>query len=127
MSARILIVEDNPDNLKLIEWLLEDAGYAFESAGTAERALELIGSEAFDVVLMDISLPDMDGKEITMRLRAQDEFKDLPIIAVTAHAVRGEDTAILASGVSALVTKPIDEDILMTTIRSFLSETVKHG
>jgi CheY-like chemotaxis protein len=120
MSARILVVEDNPDNMKLFAWTLEDEGYAFEGVGSAEEALAALEQRPFDLVLMDISLPGMDGAEATRRLRAQPRFAGLPIIAVTAHAVRGEAEAILASGVSALVTKPIDEAGLLRSIRSHL-------
>ncbi len=120
MSARILIVEDNPDNMKLVEWVLEDAGYTFVGAATAEAALEVVETDTFDLILMDISLPNMDGAECTLRLRADPRFQNLPIIAVTAHAVKGEEARIRASGVNELVTKPIDEDHLLEVIRGFL-------
>ena len=120
MSATILVVEDNPDNMKLFAWFLEDEGYAFVGVGSAEEALAALGRRPFDLVLMDVALPGMDGKEATRRLRAQPPFAGLPVIAVTAHAVQGEGEAILASGVSALVTKPIDEAELLRTIRSCL-------
>ena len=121
MSASILVVEDNPDNRKLITWLLEDEDFEIVCAETAEEGIELIEQRAFDLVLMDVSLPGMRGDEATKILKGNPRFKDLPIIAVTAHAVKGEHEKILASGVSALVTKPIDEDELLDTIRSFLN------
>ena len=114
MSVSILVVEDNPDNMKLINWVLEDEGYALTCVGSAEEALEVLDKETFDLVLMDISLPGMDGKEATRRLRARPESAALPVIAVTAHAVKGELEDILACGVSALVTKPIDDCESMT-------------
>jgi CheY-like chemotaxis protein len=120
MSAKILVVEDNPDNMKLFAWTLEDEGYAFEGVGTAEEALIALGRRPFDLVLMDISLPGMDGMEATRRIRAQPRFAGLPILAVTAHAARGEADEILASGVSDLVTKPVDEAQLLRSIRSHL-------
>ncbi len=127
MSASILVVEDNPDNMKLITWVMEDEGYALTCVGSAEEALEAVDKESFDLVLMDISLPGMDGKEATRRLRSKPEFDSLPILAVTAHAVKGEAEDILASGVSALITKPIDEDQLLQTVKSFLSRKAHHG
>lgn len=127
MNASILVVEDNADNMKLIAWLLEDAGFSLRAAGSAEEALDLVETRRFDLVLMDISLPGMDGMEATRRLRAKPEYRNIPIIAVTAHAVRGAAEEILASGVSALVTKPIDEDELLNTIGSFLSKEKCHG
>ena len=119
MNAQILIVEDNADNMKLMEWMLEDAGYMFDMCTTGEDAVRKVEQKDYDMVLMDISLPGMDGKEATRQIRMQPRFATLPIIAVTAHAVRGEDTLILESGVSALVTKPIDESELMDVIANF--------
>lgn len=127
MNASILVVEDNLDNMKLIHWVMEDEGYALTCVASAEEALEVLDKESFDLVLMDICLPGMDGKEATRRLRAKPEFDSLPIIAVTAHAIKGEEENILASGVSALITKPIDEDQLLQTVKSFLSRKVHHG
>jgi two-component system, cell cycle response regulator DivK len=121
MTGSILVVEDNPDSLKLIAWALEDEGYAFQSVGNAEDAIELLGHERFGLVLMDISLPGMDGKEATRRIRANPGTASLPVIAVTAHAVMGEADSILASGVSALITKPIDEIRLLDAIAALLS------
>ena len=127
MSASILVVEDNSDNMKLISWVMEDEGYALTCVESAEEALEVLDKEPFDLVLMDISLPGMDGKEATRRLRAKPEFDSLPILAVTAHAITGDVEQILASGVSAMITKPIDEDQLLQTVKSFLSHKVHHG
>jgi CheY-like chemotaxis protein len=120
MSASILVVEDNPDNMKLFAWALEDGGFEFQGVGSGEEALQAVARRPFDLVLMDISLPGIDGKEATRRIKDQERFAGLPVIAVTAHAVKGEAEAILASGVSALVTKPIDEDELLRTIHSFI-------
>jgi CheY-like chemotaxis protein len=128
MSAVVLVVEDNPDNMKLVTWALEDEGFDVVGVTSAEAALARLDQQAFDVVLMDISLPGMDGKEATRQLRQQPRFAHLPIIAVSAHAIAGEKEAILASGVSALVTKPIDEDVLMATIRAQLAaQEAEHG
>ena len=121
MTASILVVEDNADSLKLITWALEDQGYPFQCVGNAEDALALLGHQCFGLVLMDISLPGMDGKEATRRIRANPGTAALPVIAVTAHAVLGEADAILKSGVSVLITKPIDEDRLLDAIAALLS------
>lgn len=120
MNASILVVEDNLDNMKLITWLLEDAGYSFVTANSAEDALALVTTKSFDLILMDISLPGMNGMEATQQVHAIPRLANVPIIAVTAHAASGEAEKILASGVSALVTKPIDEDELYRTIRACL-------
>jgi two-component system, cell cycle response regulator DivK len=121
MSANILVVEDNADNRKLFEWLLEDEGYAFECVESAEEGLAALAARPFGLVLMDVSLPGMDGKEATRRIRSDPRLAGLPVLAVTAHAVKGEAEAILASGVTALVTKPIDEARLLEAIRAALA------
>ncbi len=120
MSHRILVVEDNPDNTKLIAWLLDDAEYDFECVDTAEVAIDRLESQTFDLVLLDISLPGMDGKEATRRLRADSRFENLPIVAVTAHAIDSEAESIRRSGVSALVTKPIEEEVLLEVMKDLL-------
>ena len=120
MNGNILVVEDNADNRKLLEWLLEDDGYSFECVGTAEEGLAALDARPFGLVLMDVSLPGIDGKEATRRIRADPRLARLPVLALTAHAVKGEAEAILASGVTALITKPIDEALLLDAIRDAL-------
>jgi two-component system cell cycle response regulator DivK len=127
MTASILVVEDNADSLKLIAWALEDQGYTFQSVGNAEDAIELLGLKSFGLVLMDISLPGMDGKEATRRIRANPGTAALPVIAVTAHAILGEADSIMESGVSALFTKPIDEGRLLDAIAALLPAGGPHG
>jgi two-component system, cell cycle response regulator DivK len=126
MSAHILVIEDNSDNMKLFAWALEDAGYGFEGVGSAEEGLAALELRPFDLVLMDIALPGLDGKEATRRIRAQPRFIRLPVIAVTAHALRGDTESILAAGASAVVTKPVDEQLLMQAIRSGLKGELAH-
>ena len=109
VNNTILVVEDNSDNMKLFAWTLEDEGYVLEGVGSAEEGLAALARRPFDLVLMDIALPGIDGMEATRRIRAQSRFACLPIIAVTAHAIKAEAQAILAAGVTAVVTKPIDE------------------
>jgi len=121
MPSQILVIEDNPDNRTLITWILEDEGYSVICAETAELGLELLPKENFDMILMDISLPGMDGKQATQLIRKMDKYKDLPIIALTAHAIKGEHESILASGVTDLVTKPVDEEALMIRIKALLA------
>lgn len=122
MSDRILVVEDNPDNMKLITWALEDAGYVFAGVDSAEEALDLLEQQFFDLVLMDISLPGMDGKEATRRLRRDPRYASLPIIAVTAHAIDREKELIRRCGITDIVTKPIDESQLLQAIELLLGE-----
>ncbi len=123
MTHKILTIEDNPDNMKLFQWILEDEGYEFTGVGSAEQGLKLLEESLFDLIVMDISLPGMDGKEATRRLRSDPRFCNLPIVAATAHAIKEEESAIRSSGVSALVTKPLDEQLFLDTIESLLPRT----
>jgi CheY-like chemotaxis protein len=121
MKPRVLVVEDNPDNRKLVAWILEDAGYPFLNVHSAEEGFQALEPGGFSLILMDVSLPGMDGKEATRRLRADPRWASLPVIAVTAHATKDEIAAIRASGVSALVTKPIDEAELLGAMSALLA------
>lgn len=112
----ILMVEDNADNADLATWMLEDAGYSVTTAQTAEEGLALLEQSPYQLVLMDISLPGMDGKQAIQLIRANEQKKHLPIIALTAHAILNERDAILASGANCIVTKPIDEDVFLSRL-----------
>ena len=127
MPVEILVVEDNRDSRKLVVRMLADEGFHGEAVESAEEALLRLEERRFDLVLMDIKLPRMDGKECTRRLRQDPRFRDLPIIAVSAHVVGRQHEDILASGVTALVTKPVDMDELLATIRRYLRSDAKPG
>ena len=127
MSERILTIEDNADNMELFAWILEDEGFDFQGVSTAEEGLAVLDRELIDLVLMDIALPGMDGKEATRRIRAEPRFAHLPIIAVTAHASKRETEEILAAGVDSVVTKPVEHVRLIQAIRSGLLNGVSHA
>jgi two-component system, cell cycle response regulator DivK len=120
MNTSVLVIEDNVDNMELFAWILEDEGYAFQGVRSAEEGLASLERGSFDVVLMDIGLPGMDGKEATRRIRALPRFAHLPVIAVTAHASKGENAEMVAAGVTSVVTKPIEQGLLLQAIRSGL-------
>lgn len=120
MNAHILVVEDNPDNSKLVSWILEDEGYDVTCVESGERCLTLLEKGDFDLILMDISLPGISGKEVTRRIRQMPHLQKLPVVALTAHAIETEQQSILSSGVDDLLTKPINDDQLVKTIRKFL-------
>lgn len=127
MRTAILAIEDNADNMELFAWILEDEGYAFEGVGSAEEGLASLERGSFDLVLMDIALPGIDGKEATRRIRAVPRFARLPVIAVTAHAGKRETEEILAAGVTSVVIKPVEHARLIQAIRSGLLEGPSHA
>lgn len=116
----ILVVEDNPDSRQLTRWILEDAGFLVVLAESGEEAMKKIIGHTINLILMDISLPKMDGKETTQAIRAIKHFRSLPIVALTAHAIQEEKNNIMTSGVTDLLTKPIDEDTLLNSVKGLL-------
>jgi two-component system, cell cycle response regulator DivK len=123
MSQKIAVIEDNPDNRMLVQALLEDR-YEISEYETGVEAVEGLGSDIPDLILLDISLPEMDGTEVLAWIRGQEELRDLPVIALTAHAMAGDRDKYLAAGFNDYVTKPIvDEDVLIEAIERCLSPT----
>jgi|TARA_B110000116_G_C16715912_1_gene526766 two-component system cell cycle response regulator DivK len=120
MAQHILVVDDNPDNRQLVTWILEDEGYQITCSPDAEEALVQLESCHYDMVLMDISLPGMDGKQATQLIRQNVKYGKIPILALTAHAIMAEKAAIMASGVNAVITKPLDEAFLLATMAKYL-------
>jgi len=118
--AKIAVVEDNPDNRLLVNALLEDR-YEIVEYESGVDAMEGLPSDPPDLVLLDISLPQMDGTEVLGWIRRQEQFEGLPVIALTAHAMAGDREKYLAAGFDDYVTKPIvDEEVLMEAIRRCL-------
>ena len=110
-AAHVLVVDDGAENRQLVRVLLEDAGLQVSEAENGRVALECIAATAFDLVLMDMQMPEMDGKTATLRLR--ERGCTLPIIALTAHAMKGYEREVEAAGFSGALTKPIEVDVLM--------------
>ena len=105
---KVLLVEDNPLNLELATDLLEASGFEVISAQTGEAGIKLAREAQPDLILMDLSLPGMDGIEATKALKADAQTSGIPIVAVTAHAMKGDEQKALAAGCEGYVTKPID-------------------
>ena len=117
---RIAVVEDNPDNRLLLQAMLQDL-YQLDEYETGTDALAGMSASPPDLVLLDISLPGMDGLEVLRRLRDQDATRRLPIIALTAHAMTGDRERCLGAGFDGYLTKPIvDEIALLDAIRAQL-------
>ena len=102
----VLVVEDNELNLKLLNDILEYQGYTVFTTRLGEPALELARQHRPDLILLDIQLPDISGMEAARRLKADDQTRTIPIIAVTAFAMSGDEAKILASGCDAYIAKP---------------------
>ncbi len=118
MKKTALIVEDNALNLKLMRDLLEASNIATLQTKDGTRALERVREHRPDIVLMDIQLPDVSGLDVTRQLKADAELRDIPIIAVTALALRGDEERVLEAGCDAYISKPI-------SVASFLNEELK--
>jgi CheY-like chemotaxis protein len=123
-SLRILLAEDNAVNQTLAVRLLERRGHRVRTAVNGHQALAALAEEAFDLVLMDVQMPEMDGFETTARIRAGEKAPDrrLPIVALTAHAMKGYEERCLAAGMDAYLSKPIRADALYETIERLVSE-----
>ena len=118
--AKILVVEDNPANMKLAIFLLDAAGHVVLSATDAETGLALARSERPDLILMDIQLPGIDGLEAIARLKADPLTRPTPVIALTALAMKGDEERIRAAGCEGYVAKPIRYREFMSTVDAHL-------
>ncbi len=121
MSDRILIVDDNATNLKLVTYLMKSKGYDVTTALDAESALQIIADQPPRLILMDLQLPGIDGLELTRRLKADPATRGIVIVAVTAYAMKGDHDRALAAGCDDYVTKPIDTRALPATIARHLA------
>ena len=119
--ATILVIEDNPANMKLAVFMLESAGYSVRSATDAEAGLALARKERPDLILMDIQLPGMDGLSATVQLKQDPQTRAIPVIALTALAMNGDEARIRAAGCDAYVAKPMRYRQVLETIASQLA------
>lgn len=122
MTKKILIVEDNDLNLKLFRDLLTAHSYETLETKDGLEAIMLTRSEKPDLILMDIQLPEISGLDVTRRLKADEAIRHIPIIAVTAFAMKDDEEKILAAGCEAYVSKPISIMSFLNTVRRFLGE-----
>jgi CheY-like chemotaxis protein len=120
--AKILLVEDNEMNRDMLSRRLIKKGYEVVMALDGEQALEMARAEALDLILMDISLPGLDGWEATRRLKAMPETRTIPIIALTAHAMAGDREKCLEAGCDDYDTKPVEFPRLLGKIEGFLGK-----
>jgi len=122
MSRKILIVEDNQQNMKVVEMTLRPHGYTLLEATNGEEALEIAVRDKPDLIIIDIQLPKVNGLEVTRRLRQMPVFSHIPIIAVTAYAMKGDKEKAIDAGCNAYLTKPINTRELPGVVAKMLSE-----
>lgn len=122
-GERILLVEDNPVNRRLAQFLLKSQGYIVYEAITGEEALELARTHRPDLILMDLQLPGLDGFQATRILKADAITKDIPVVAMTAYAMKGDEERALEAGCDGYITKPIDTKVFPQLIAQFLPKS----
>ena len=120
MEAKILYVEDNPQNMRLVRKILSNQGYAMLEAVDGMSCLRLLEQERPDLILMDLNLPDIDGLEVTTRIKANPQIADIPVIALTANAMHGDRERCLEAGCSGYIPKPLTKSELVNTVAYFL-------
>jgi two-component system cell cycle response regulator DivK len=121
--AKVLVVEDNTANMTLAVFLLESAGHTVLSASDAEAGLTLARAEQPDLILMDIQLPGMDGLQATLLLKRDDATRAIPVIALTALAMKGDEERIRAAGCDGYIAKPMRYQEFLATIKDQLTRT----
>ena len=123
MTHRVLIVEDNELNMKLFHDLLEASGMTILQTRNGIDALEVAKREKPDLIVMDIQLPEMSGLEVTEKIKSDPDLAPIPVIAVTAFAMKGDEERIRAAGCEAYLSKPISIDRFISTVKAFLPPT----
>ncbi|MBY0564574.1 MAG: response regulator [Hyphomonadaceae bacterium] len=120
MAKTVLIVEDSELNMRLFNDLLEAFGYRTLKTRDGRQALPMAREHRPDLIVMDIQLPEVSGLEITDRLKKDEVLKSIPVVAVTAFAMRGDEQKIMAAGCDAYLSKPISVTTFLETIRKFI-------
>jgi len=122
-DKNVMVVEDNEKNRKLVRVVLKAKGYNIIEAATGEEALNLLKNQKPDIILMDIQLPGIDGLTLIKQIKASVITKDIPIIAVTAYAMKGDEQKILDTGCNAYVSKPINTQELPLIVEKYIKKT----
>ncbi len=122
LSRKILVVDDNEDNRELVVKVLKSRGYVMVEAVDGEDALQKAQDERPNLILMDISLPKIDGYEVTRRLKIQEEYRDIPVVALTAHVMKGDKEKAIEAGCVGYIPKPIDVHELPEQVKHYLED-----
>ena len=122
VNRTVLVVEDNDMNMQLVEYLLEEGGYHIVKAASGEEALSITRDAAapLDLILMDIHLPGMDGLSVVREMKSDTRTQKIPILALTAHAMRGDKDRFLEAGCDGYISKPIDVKTFLSSIEQFM-------
>jgi two-component system cell cycle response regulator DivK len=120
MKKTVLLVEDNPHNRKIFSGMLTHSGFEVVEAEDGQQALDAVAKSLPDVILMDLSIPGVDGWEVTRRLKADARSQPVPIIALTAHAMRGDEERARAAGCDHYLAKPISPKKVVEEVRKIL-------
>ena len=120
MNKRVLVVEDQADNRRIVRDLLTRSGYEIIEAVTGEEGVTLAQTQHPDLILMDIQLPVIDGYEATRRIKADPALQHVPIIAVTSYALSGDDVKAFAAGCDGYIAKPFSPRVLLAKVREYL-------
>lgn len=126
MAIKILCVEDNPQNMRLVRKILKHQGYDVVEAEDGLTGVDLAFREIPELILMDINLPDIDGLEATRRIKANAETAHIPIVALTANAMYGDEERILAEGADGYVSKPVSKSKLIDVVQEYLEKNPQH-
>jgi two-component system cell cycle response regulator DivK len=120
LPKKILVVDDNQDSRELVVKVLKNKGYEMIEAVDGEEAIEKAIAERPNLILLDISIPKLNGYEVTQKLKDMEEFENIPIVALTAHAMKGDRKKALEAGCEGYITKPINVRELPAQVKSFI-------
>jgi len=124
-TKRILLIEDNAINRRLAQFLLKSQGYEVWEVTSAPEAFASLKEKRPDLILMDIQLPGMDGLTATKQLKADPATRDIPVLAVTSYAMKGDEAKAFEAGCSGYVTKPIDKTLFLQTVAKVLTDRTR--
>jgi len=120
-APRVLVIDDNAINIDLVAYVLDADGFVVEAAADAEQALARLATFRPDVILMDIQMPGIDGLTLTRRLKSDPATRQIPIVAFTAYAMKGDEAKIRAAGCDGYVSKPIDVTRFAGAVRAYIA------
>ncbi|MDZ4770028.1 MAG: response regulator [Chloroflexota bacterium] len=119
MGIKVVYIEDNPQNMRLVRKILGGAGHYVTEATDGASGLEAIIRERPALILMDVNLPDIDGLELTQRIKADPTLSHIPVVALTANAMYGDRERCMAAGCSGYIPKPVTKNLLLSTVASY--------